>query len=62
MKLFTTAFEMCGPKSGKMVKKGQILIFIKSLPLICQNEPLDVRFSELLVSRGQPFTSSRGRG
>ena len=53
---------MCGQKSGKMVKKGQILIFIKSLPLICQNEPLDVRFSELLVSRGQPFTSSRGRG
>ena len=33
MKLFTTAFEMCGQKSGKMVKKGQILIFIKSLPL-----------------------------
>ena len=39
MKLFTTAIEMWYQKSGKNVEKGQILIFIKSTPLICQNEP-----------------------
>ena len=34
------------------MEKTQILISIKIIPLICQNEPLDVSFSELLVSRG----------
>ena len=42
-----------------MVKKGQILIFIKSTPLICQNEALDVSFSELLISRGQGWNDNQ---